>query len=136
MGNNLGNNGQAGTVAVIDDDFSVRRALSRLLRAAGVSVETYTSAEEFFAQRNGNVYSLLLVDVAMGQMSGIDLLEQLAARGGAAPPAIVITAVDTEAIRKRARRCGAPVLRKPIETEDLLKSVGRALGRDLDLHIN
>lgn len=130
MGEDLRSDEQARLVAVIDDDLSVRRALARLLRATGMSVETYASAEEFLDRRNGRAYSLLLVDVAMKQMSGIDMLEQLAAAGGSMP-AIVITGVDTEAIRARARRFGAPVLRKPIETDDLLESVGRAIGRDL-----
>jgi FixJ family two-component response regulator len=117
-------------VVVIDDDLSVRRGLSRLLRAAGVPVESYDSAEMFLAGRNGHVNPLLIVDVAMAEMSGLDLLERLAAEGRA-QPAIVITADQSSATRNRASRLGAPVMYKPIEAENFLAAVGRAIGRDL-----
>jgi FixJ family two-component response regulator len=120
------------TIGIIDDDPSVRRALARLLRSCGLLVNVYSSAEEFLATRNGHAYALLLVDVVMAEMGGLDMLESLAA-GGTPWPAIVITGHDTELTRERARRLGAPILRKPIESAELLAMVAQAIGRDLDL---
>jgi FixJ family two-component response regulator len=122
-----------GLVAIVDDDFSVRRALSRLFRSEGWSVEVYPSAEAFLAGRNGHPYSVLLVDVALEQMSGIDLLEHLDAEGPV-QPAVLITAHPSDAVRERAARLGAAVLIKPVESTVLLAAVVGAIGRDPGEH--
>src|SRR5512144_3111741 len=95
------------TIAVVDDDLSVRRALGRLLRSFGLSVELYPSAEAYLDECDRLPVALLIVDVVMAEMGGLDLLESLAATGSV-PRAVVITAHDTEVTRERARRCGAP----------------------------
>jgi FixJ family two-component response regulator len=118
-------------IAIVDDDPSVRRSLARLLRSCGLSVEPYASAEEFLASEQGDSFALLIVDVIMVGMSGLDLLESLAV-GGKPRTAIVITARDSDQTRERARRLGAPVLRKPVEGAELLATVGRAIGREVD----
>jgi FixJ family two-component response regulator len=127
----LGGTGTQAKVAIVDDDLAVRRAFGRLLRSYGVSVELFASAEEFLASRNGTEYALLVVDVVMADMGGLDLLEALNAEGKM-KRALVITAHDTELTRERARRLGALLLRKPIESAELLGIVGSAIGRDLD----
>jgi FixJ family two-component response regulator len=68
-------------VAVIDDDESQRRALARLLRAAGMQSTAYASAEEFRSDPKQPRFHCLVVDVQLRGMSGIELRDQLAAEG-------------------------------------------------------
>jgi len=117
-------------VAIVDDDFSVRRALSRLLRSCGLLVETYESAEEFLASASPSDVSCLLLDLQMTGMTGIDLLEGLAATGDL-PPTIVITAHGSVDARARTARAGVPLLHKPVESSSLVAAVGQAIGKDL-----
>ena len=126
----MGETGTSETVAVIDDDPGVSRALGRLLRSVGVDVALFASGEEFLANRNGHRYALLVVDVVMAEVGGLDVLEALAA-GGESQRAVVITAQDTDVTRERARRLGAPLLHKPVEGDALLAIVGDAIGRNL-----
>jgi FixJ family two-component response regulator len=118
-------------VVVVDDDPSVRRALSRLLLAYGLGVQTYASAEDFLAAAHPYDVACLVVDVQMDGMSGLDLLERLL-EAGDTPPSIVITAHDDVATRERVRLSGATLLRKPFESNAILAAVGSVIGRDLD----
>lgn len=127
----VGSRVRGGFVVVVDDDPSVRRALSRLLKACDVGVLTYGSAEEFLEARNGFEIACLVVDVQMGGMSGLDLLDHVAETNGAMPT-IVITAFDDAAIRARVLQRGAAFLLKPIESATLLATLGPLIGRDLD----
>ena len=65
------------TVFIIDDDASVRKSLSRLLRSAGYTTETFASAEEFLRREHFNGIGCLLLDVRMPGLSGMDLQEEL-----------------------------------------------------------
>jgi FixJ family two-component response regulator len=119
------------SVVVVDDDPSVRRALSRLLLAHGLGVQTYPSAEDFLATSHPDDVACLVVDVQMGGMSGLELLERLS-EAGDTPPSIVITAHDDVALRERVRQSGAFLLRKPFESTTVLGAIGAMIGRDLD----
>jgi FixJ family two-component response regulator len=92
-------------VAVIDDDESVRRTMSRLLRAAGFQPITFGSAEEFLADPVRPHFTCLLVDVRLGGMSGIDMWRRLVAEGSRTP-VIFITAHDEPAERAQAIQSG------------------------------
>jgi FixJ family two-component response regulator len=112
-------------VCVIDDDQSLLRALGRLLRAAGFTVESFGSAEEFLRAAHGRPCCLVL-DVRLGGMSGFDLHEALRDAGVTAP-VVFITAHDDLATRERARRAGAvQYLRKPFEESALVEALRRA----------
>jgi FixJ family two-component response regulator len=122
---------QAPFVVVVDDDPSVRRALSRLLLSCGLGVDTYSSAEDFLATSLERDVACLVADVQMSGMSGLDLLDHLSAAGGTLPT-IVITAHDDAATRERVLKRGATYLRKPFESAAILAAVGRLIGRDLE----
>ena len=92
-------------VCIVDDDLSVRRAVRRLLRSAGYTVETYGSAREFLDAEPEGRTALALLDVKMEGMTGFDLQEELAARQSAIP-IIFITSFDDAATRERIRRTG------------------------------
>jgi FixJ family two-component response regulator len=118
------------TVAIVDDDPSVRRALSRLIRSFDLPVQTYASAEEFLASAKPEDVACLLLDVQMEGITGIDLFKLLAA-AGKLPPTIVITAHASDRECAQIRESGTVILSKPIESAALVSAVGHALGRDL-----
>lgn len=114
----------APVVCIVDDDLSVRRAVRRLLRSAGYTVETYGSAREFLDAEPEGRTALALLDVKMKGMTGFDLQEDLAARHSAIP-IIFITSFDDAATRDRIRRTRWKCLVKPFEEQALLGAVGR-----------
>ena len=94
-------------VYLIDDDESVRRALQRLLRSAGLDVTAFSSAEEFL--QSGNLTekgACIIVDIRMPGLTGFDLQEKLASKG-IPIPVIAVSAFDDAATRERVRRLGA-----------------------------
>jgi len=122
-------------VHVVDDDDSLRKAVARLLRAAGYDVRAYTSAGEFaLASRENNRRGSLLLDVRMPGPSGLDLQEALA-REDEPLPVIFLTAHGDVPTSVRAMKAGAvDFLTKPIKRDVLLSAVRTALARDLRLH--
>ena len=117
------NNSKNIYVAVVDDDESLRRSLSRLLRAAGFQPIGYPSAEAFLDDDKRPGFDCLVFDIRMDGMSGLDLQEQLA-ESGSATPIIFITAHDDPETRKRALAAGcAGYFRKTDPGEAVLASV-------------
>jgi FixJ family two-component response regulator len=113
-------------VSIVDDDASLLRAVGRLLRAAGFSVEGFASGEEFLETEHRVPPRCLVLDVRLSGMSGFELHERLVA-AGSPPPVIFITAYDDIATRERARRAGAvQYLRKPFEEAALIDAIHRA----------
>jgi two-component system response regulator FixJ len=116
------------TVAVVDDDESVRKALRRLMRSAGLGVATYASAEEFLAAGEPSPDCLLL-DVRLPGMSGLDL-QRLLADSGRDVAIVIITAHEDPTVRTAALDAGAvDLIAKPFERERLLAAVAKALER-------
>jgi FixJ family two-component response regulator len=119
-----------GVVFVVDDDVSMREALSSLIRSVGVGVETFGSAQEFLRRRRSHVTACLVLDVGLpGSMSGLDLQKELA-RLGDRIPIIFITADGDIPMSVTAMKAGAvEFLPKPFRDEDLLAAVDQALER-------
>lgn len=92
-------------VAVIDDDESLCRSMSRLLRAAGFQAVTYPSAEDFLQDRKHPQFDCLLLDVQLTGISGIELRRRLAAVGQSTP-VIFVTAHDEPELRQEAESVG------------------------------
>ena len=118
------------TVFVIDDDASVRKSLSRLLRSAGYTTETFASAEEFLRREHFNGIGCLLLDVQMPGLSGIDLQEELN-KADYHMPIIFITGHGDIPMSVEAMKKGAvDFLTKPFDDEELLQAIGNAIGKD------
>ncbi len=116
-------------VSIVDDDLSVRRALRRLIAAAGFSVETFASGREFLDSDPLGRTGCIVLDIHHGGLSGFDVQERLKAMGGQVP-IIFITAHDDEATHERVRGSGAAgYLRKPFEERALLDAIERAVGK-------
>ena len=115
------------TVAVVDDDESVRESLPDLLRGLGYAAKAFSSAEEFLASDTVPQTACLILDVAMPGTSGPELQRQLLARGHAIP-VIFITGEASESARSRLMRRGAVAcLFKPFSEKQLQAALDAAL---------
>jgi FixJ family two-component response regulator len=116
-----------GTVYVIDDDESIRRALGRLLRSVDLDVEAFPSAEEFLSSPRQEQNACLLIDIRMPGLTGFDLQQRLVSQGTRIP-VIVISATDDVQTREKARELGALVFfRKPVDDQALLDTIWWAI---------
>ncbi len=111
------------TIWVVDDDPSVCNALKRLLKSVGLSVKTYASAQEFLDNGHKKEAGLLILDVRMPGLSGLELQKQLA-DSGSKIPIIFITAHDNDDTHIKAFEEGAKAfLHKPFDEQDLLGAI-------------
>ena len=116
-------------VYVVDDDGSVRRSLSRLLRSAGYEVELLESAESFLACKKLDGASCLVLDLQMPGLNGLQLQEAMIANGTEIP-IVFISGHGDIPVSVRAMKAGAiDFLPKPFEPEDLLAAIRRAMER-------
>ena len=113
-------------IAVVDDDPGLRRALGRLLSAFGYRTETFGSAGEFLLAAPKSQRACVLVDVNLGDTSGLELVRQLSASGFKFP-VIFISGVEDETIERRANELGCVAfLRKPFSADRLIEAVKKA----------
>ena len=117
-------------VFVVDDDLSIREALESLLRSAGLSVQTFSSAQDLLARGRPDMPSCLVLDVQMPGLNGLDLQSELIA-ADIQTPIIFITGHGDIPMSVRAIKSGAlEFLTKPIDNEDLLNAVRQGIARD------
>jgi FixJ family two-component response regulator len=117
------------TIAIVEDDASLRRALERLLCASGFEAHTFASAEEFLGSAVPESHGCLILDIRLPGMSGFELFDHLTG-SAQARPAIFITAQDDDSARQQASRIPNSVyLRKPVVGAVLLEAVRSLLGR-------
>lgn len=110
-------------VYVVDDDPSVRKALDRLLRAAGYETRTFESALDFLDFAHPDAPGCLVLDIEMPRLNGLELQSCLVARG-LALPVIFITGHGTVPASVRAFKSGAiDFLEKPFDEKELLAAV-------------
>ncbi len=124
--------GAAATVFVVDDDETVRKALARLIRSAGMTARTFPTAEAFLAENHAVPASCLVLDVRLPGLNGLQLQEALNRKGY--PLAIIfITGHGDVPTSVRAMKAGAvDFLQKPFSGPDLLDAIRRAVGRTQD----
>ena len=114
-------------LSVVDDDEMLRESLPELLREFGFAARAFPSGQEFLSSNYVDETRCLILDVAMPEMSGLDLQQELKRRGQAIP-IIFISGQKDEDIRKQAFRQGAvKFLYKPFSDSDLLEAVNAAL---------
>jgi len=115
-------------IAIVDDDASVRKALSLLLNASSFETDAYKSAADFLRSLSGDALpNCLIVDLQMPDMSGLELQHHLV-RGGINIPTIAITAHNEFGARERCQSAGAKAfLLKPISEEILIAAIKAAI---------
>ncbi len=110
-------------VAVVDDDESICRSFGRLLRAAGLQPVTYASAESFLADTKHPQFGCLVLDIQLGEISGVELAQRLAA-AGRRTPIIFITAHDDPEARSAADALGCSAFfRKTDSGKEVLETI-------------
>ncbi len=118
---------------IVDDDESVRRALRRLLRSAGLEATTFASAREFLDSDYRTENACLILDIQMPGLSGLDLQRELQAAGSTLP-VIFITAFDSAETREEARSLGAAgYFQKPVDDQALLDAIQWVLSEEKGL---
>ena len=114
-------------IIVVDDDPSVRKALSRLIGAYGYDVTVYESAEAFLAADMAAETECLVLDVHLPGMSGLDL-QAVLVKSDVKCPIVFITAFDEDRPRREALAAGATeFLRKPIDSDRLITAISKAI---------
>ena len=119
------------SVFLVDDDPSVRRALTRLIRSAGYDVHAFASAQKFLQwwRATDESPACLVLDVRMPGLSGMDLQRELQA-ANALLPIIFITGHGDIPMSVKAMKGGAAdFLIKPVKDVELLKAIEQALAR-------
>ena len=117
-------------VFIVDDDASVREALQRLVRSAGLRAEAFASAEEFLQRPHGDRPSCLVLDVRLPDLSGLDLQQRMADTNNEMP-IVFITGHGDIPTTVRAMKAGAvEFLTKPLVEGDVLESIQHAIARD------
>ena len=110
-------------VFIVDDDTGTRESLKNLIRSAGLSAQTFSSAQEFLAAERPKGPSCLMLDVQLPGLSGLDLQRELA-KTGVKIPIIFITGHGDIPTSVRAIKAGAlEFLTKPVNREDLLRAI-------------
>lgn len=110
-------------VYLLDDDDSVRKALSRLLRAEGLNSQAFSSGEAFLAGLPEAAHGCVVMDIRMPGLTGHDVQQRLRQRGQSIP-VIALSAQADEQSRQRARELGAVAFfRKPVDDQALLDSI-------------
>jgi len=117
------------TVYIVDDDPSVRRSLSRLVRQAGMDARDSASAEEYLLSHDKPVHqpACLVVDLQMPGLSGLDLQTELTRRSNKRPVIFISGNADIPSTVRAMRQGAVTFLPKPFEPAELLHAIAEAL---------
>ncbi len=120
-------------ISVVDDDESMREAIKTLIGSMGMSVEEFSSAEEFLYSGRSQVVDCLILDIRMPGLGGLELQRRLAADNRRIP-IVFITAHYGEEERTRAMKAGAvDFLSKPFTEQELLNAISASLAIDKEV---
>ena len=115
-------------IAIVDDDDSVREAVSGLVRSLGHAAVAFESGAALLRSDARGSISCMIADLQMPGMTGIELHQHLIALGERVPT-ILITAYPNESARERALQAGVKCyLSKPFSASELLACIGSVLG--------
>jgi two-component system, LuxR family, response regulator FixJ len=112
-------------ILVIDDDFAVRNSLKFTLEVEGFEVRTYPAADDLLNEDSLPPCSCLVTDYYMPMMNGMELVTRLRDLQ-ISIPAILITSLPSENLRKRAAAAGVLIVEKPLLGSDLLDAIRKA----------
>ena len=120
-------------ISVVDDDESMREAIKTLIGSMGMSVEEFSSAEDFLYSGRSQVVDCLILDIRMPGLGGLELQRRLAADNRRIP-IVFITAHYSEEERTRAMKAGAvDFLSKPFTEQELLNAISASLAIDKEV---
>jgi FixJ family two-component response regulator len=117
------------SVAVVDDDVFVLKALDRLLQSAGFSVETFTSAQDFLGTCSANTSGCVVTDLSMPGFGGLELQQALARALDSRPVVFISGQGDVPGTVEAMKGGAADFLTKPVDGDKLIQAVHAALER-------
>lgn len=118
---------EAKVITIVDDDSSVRKALDRLIKAAGYKAIAYDSAEAFLTASESDQTDCLILDVQLPGISGLELQANLAKEGSKCP-IVFISAFSDQYARDEAIHAGAACfLPKPLDTDQLIRCIEKMI---------
>jgi len=118
------------TVFVVDDDAAIRKAVSRLLRSAGIAAAVFASPREFLAQYDPNTPGCLVLDIAMPEFNGLQLQTTLGEKGSILPIIFLSGHGDVSKSVQAMKHGAFDFLTKPVKDKDLLPAIRTAIERD------
>ena len=110
-------------IAAVDDEKTVRDLLRRTLEPAGFSVETYANGEEALQGLKKITPDLILLDIRMPGMSGIELLEHLSSKHSGIPVFMLTSTTDIESTNLAIQKGARDYLLKPFDTHHLVSYI-------------
>lgn len=117
------------SIDVVDDDSSVCKALSRLLRTSQMQVRTHGSGDEFLRSLELHEPDCLILDIRMPAMTGPELRQRLLEDGHDIPIVFITAHAEDEVTERNVRAAGIEILRKPFDNQVLLDAIERAVER-------
>ena len=124
---------EGGRVFLVDDDAGVRRALTRLLRAAGLEVESFSSADALLPVIDAGKPSCVVADLRMPGRNGLDLQAELTRRGLDLPLLFISGHADVSSSVRAMKGGAVDFLEKPVSDDALIGAVARALTRNREM---
>jgi FixJ family two-component response regulator len=118
-------------IGIVDDDESVRNALSRLLRSTGYKCAVFSSSQEFL-DSGPQETDCLLLDIQMPGMNGLDLQTKLCEMDYGVPVIFVTAKADNEARARAFRQGAAAFFTKPFDNDALLRAIQSTMQERLD----
>lgn len=116
-------------ICVVDDDASIRKSVLRLLRSAGYTAEAFESARAYLGRTIHAGPSCVVLDVLMSELTGLDLQQELIARGREEPIVFITGDGDIPASVQAMKAGAVDFLSKPFKDQQFLDAVERALAR-------
>jgi RNA polymerase sigma factor (sigma-70 family) len=120
------------TIFIIDDDPSARRGLSRLVRAAGMNVESFASARDFLESGKFEGPGCIVLDVRMPEMTGPELQTELGKAAYSMPIVFLSAHADVETTAEAMKKGAVDFLTKPVDRDDLLGAIHTSLAKDAE----
>ena len=120
------------TVFIVDDDPSARRGLTRLVRAAGLTTESFASAADFLASELRSGPGCIVLDVRMPEMTGPELQEELTKADYSMPIVFLSAHADVPIAAGAMKKGAVDFLTKPVDGTDLLAAIEESLARDAE----
>lgn len=122
------------TVFLIDDDSALLDALARLLRSFDLNVAAFVSPQKFLDQFNPGVPGCLVLDVSMPNLNGLELQQELAARGNELPVIFLTGRGDIPMTVQAMKQGAVDFLTKPVQAQDLIEAIQTAIEKDRRNH--
>jgi len=119
-----------GTVYLIDDDNSMRDSLARMLRDVGYSIQDFESATSFLQNSLPVAPAVIILDMQMPDVSGLDLMERLEKLGRKTPIVFLSGQSHPQQIVKGLKKGALDFLFKPFNIDELLQAIDQALDYD------